>query len=146
LYHLLFFTVLSRAIIPKQQEQQTKMNRFGMVGVATPRLVHGCTIRNESNGNAYVRILYELKQGPGDKIHERRVEFQLAKGGQTHIEEEEFDMGSFQVRETIRTIEVTRANGQTQEINAPFENVNSIELDWLFIIDNRNIRSVKPYS
>jgi hypothetical protein len=120
------------------------MNRFGMIGVATPRLVHGCTIRNESSSDVYVRVLYELIEGLKEEVHERRVEFQLAKGGYTRIAEEEFDKGSFRVRETIRTIEVTRPNGQTQQINAPFENVNGIELDWLFIIDNRSIRSVNP--
>src|SRR5690242_5338053 len=122
------------------------MNRRGMVGLATPCLVHGCTIRNESNGNVYVRILYEPIQGRRDEVHERRVEFQLTKGSEIHIEEEEFDKCSFQIRETIRTIEATRANGQTQVINVPFDNVNSIELNWLFIIDNRSIRSVKRYS
>lgn len=120
------------------------MNRFGTLGVATPRLVHGCTIRNESTSDIYVRVLYELIEGSKEEVHERRVELQLAKGGQTHIDEEEFDKGSFQVRETIRTIEVIRNNGQTQQINTPFENVNGIELDWLFIIDNRSIRSVNP--
>lgn len=122
------------------------MSRFGMVGIATPRLVHGCTIRNESSSDVYVRVLYEPIQGSKEDLHERRVEFQLAKGGQTPVDEEIFDKGSFQVRETIRTIEVNRSNGQTQQINAPFENVNGIELDWLFIIDNRNIRSVNPIS
>ena len=123
------------------------MNRFGMVGgVATPRLVHGCTIRNESTGDVYVRILYELQQDSKENVHERRVEFQLAKGRQTRIDEEEFDKGSYQVRETIRAIEVTRANGQTQQIDAPFDNVHGIELDWLFIIDNRNIKSINPDS
>ncbi|CAF0936181.1 unnamed protein product [Rotaria sordida] len=119
------------------------MYRGGMVGLATPRLVHGCTIRNESNGSVYVRILYEPIKGQRDEIFERRSEFQLPKGGQTHVEEAGFDKGSFEIRETIRTIEVTRANGKTQEINAPFENVDSIELDWLFVIDNTGIRSVK---
>ena len=122
------------------------MNRFGMVGVATPRLVHGCTIRNESTSDVYVRVLYELIQDSKDAAHERRVEFQLAKGRKTRIDEEQFDKGSFQVRETIRAVEVTRTNEQTQQIDAPFENVDGIELDWLFIIDNRNIRSVNPYS
>ncbi|CAF1575153.1 unnamed protein product [Didymodactylos carnosus] len=122
------------------------MIRGGMVGLATPRIVHGCTTRNESNGSVYVRILYEPIRGQEGDIHERRVEFQLAKGRQTHIEEEEFDMGSYQIREAIRTVEVTRANGQIQEINAPFDNVNAIELDWLFIIEDRNIRSLERSS
>jgi hypothetical protein len=66
------------------------MNRFGIAGVATPRLVHGCTIRNESISDVYVRVLYEPIQD-SEQVHERRVEFQLAKGGQTRIDEEEFD-------------------------------------------------------
>lgn len=117
-----------------------------MVGVATPRLVHGCTIRNESTSTVYVRVLYEPIQDSRDEIHERRIEFQLAKGGQTRIDEEEFDKGSFQIRETIRAVEVTRTNGQPQQINAPFDNVNGIELNWLFIIDNRSIRSGNLYN
>ncbi|CAF4881340.1 unnamed protein product, partial [Rotaria sp. Silwood1] len=117
------------------------MYRGGMVGLATPCLVHGCTIRNESNDSVYVRILYQPIAGQRDEIFERRCEFQLAKGAQTHVDDETFDKGSFQIRETIQTIEVTRANGRSQEISAPFENVNSIELDWLFVIDNTSIRS-----
>ncbi len=122
------------------------MNRFGMIGVATPRLVHACTIRNESTSGVYVRVLYELIQGSKEELYEKRVEFQLAKGGQTHIDGEILDKGSFQIREAIRTIEITRTNGQTQQINTPFENVNGIEFDWLFTIDNRSIRSANPYS
>ncbi|UJR08144.1 hypothetical protein I4U23_012420 [Adineta vaga] len=116
----------------------------GMIGRAAPCLVHGCTIWNKSNGNVYVRVLYEPIRTHDDDIHERRVEFQLTKASQTKVDEEEFNMGSYQVRETIRAIEVTRTNGQIQEITAPFENVNGIELDWLFIIEDRNIRSVEP--
>ncbi|CAF2758250.1 unnamed protein product [Rotaria sp. Silwood2] len=122
------------------------MYRGGMVGLATPCLVHGCTIRNESNANVNVRILYQPIKGQRDEVFERRSEFQLAKGTQTYVDEVTFDKGSFQIRETIQTIEVTRPNGRVQEINEPFENVNSIELDWLFIIDNTNIRSVKRNS
>ncbi|CAF0929012.1 unnamed protein product [Adineta steineri] len=120
--------------------------RTGMVGRAAPCLVHACTITNKSNGNVYVRVLYEPVRKQDDDIHERRVEFELAKNAQTQVEEAEFDMGSYQMREAIRTIEVTRANGQTQEINAPFDNVNGVELDWLFIIEDRNIRSIQPNS
>lgn len=120
------------------------MSLGGMIGRAAPCLVHGCTIRNESNGSLYVRIFYEPVRGPADDVHERRVEFQLAKGGKTSIDEEGFDMGSYQIREAIRAIEVTRANGSVQEITAPFDNVNSIELDWLFVVDDRSIRSLNP--
>jgi hypothetical protein len=116
----------------------------GMIGRAAPCLVHGCTIRNKSNGSVYVRILYEPVQTDDQNIHERRVEFQLAKDTQTQIQEEQFDMGSFHIRQAIRTIEVNRTNGQIQQINAPFDNVNGIELDWLFIIEDRNIRSIEP--
>ena len=115
-----------------------------MVGVATPRLVHACTIRNESTSDVYVRVLYEIAQKSEDEVHERRVEFQLVKGGRTHVDEADFDMGSYQIREAIRAIEVTRANGQSQQIDAPFENVNGIERDWLFIIGNTGIKSVNP--
>ena len=120
------------------------MSRVGMIGRAAPCLVHGCTIRNESNGSIYVRVLYEPVGGQSGDTHERRVEFQLAKGGKTTVDEEGFDMGSYQIRETIRTIEVTRANGNVQEISAPFENVNSVELDWLFVVEERNIKSLNP--
>ncbi|CAF3334881.1 unnamed protein product [Rotaria socialis] len=116
-----------------------------IVGLATPCLVHGCTIRNESSTSVYVRLLYQPIKNQ-QQVFERRTEFQLAKGGETHIKEEEFDKGSFQIRETIQTIEVTRADGRIQEINAPFDKVDSIELDWLFIIDHANIRSVKQNS
>lgn len=122
------------------------MIRTGFVGRSAPQLVHACTVRNESGSDVYVRILYEPVRDQKDELHERRVEFQLARGKQTQIDEEEFNMGSYVIREAIRTVEVTRANGQVQEINAPFENVNGVELDWLFLIGDRNIRSVNPNS
>ena len=116
-----------------------------MMGLATPAVVHGCTIRNESNDNVYVRIFYEPIRGQRE-IFERRIEFQLASGDQTYVDVVEFDKGSIQIREVIQMIEVTRTNGHKQEINAPFDNVNNIEFDWLFTIDNGNIRSVKQYT
>ena len=122
------------------------MIRTGIIGRGTPQLVHACTVRNDSRDNVYVRILYEPVRDQKDELHERRVEFQLGRGKQTQINEEEFNMGSYTIREAIRTIEVTRSNGQTQEINAPFENVTGIELDWLFIVEDRNIRSINPNS
>ncbi|UJR12683.1 hypothetical protein I4U23_016857 [Adineta vaga] len=116
----------------------------GLIGRAAPCLVHGCTILNKSNSNVFVRILYESIRTEDEHIHERRVEFQLPKDTQIKIDEEEFNMGSFHVRQTIRTIEVNRTNEQIQELNAPFNNVNGVELDWLFIIDDRNIKSIDP--
>ena len=115
-----------------------------MIGRGTPQLVHACTVRNDSRSDVYVRVLYEPVRDQKDELHERRVEFQLGRGKQTQIKEEEFSMGSFTIREAIRAVEVTRSSGQPQEVNAPFENVNGIELDWLFIIDDRNIRSLNP--
>ncbi|CAF1007852.1 unnamed protein product [Adineta ricciae] len=112
-----------------------------MIGRAAPCLVHGCTIRNNSSGSIYVRILYEPITTHDGNVHERRVEFQLGKRSETKVDEEEFNMGSYQVRETIRTVEVTRANGQVDELHAPFDNVNGIELDWLFVIEERTIKS-----
>jgi len=111
-------------------------------GVCTPCVVHACSIRNQSNDSVYVRVLYEIIQGSNDDTFERRLEFQLGSNRQIHIDEELFDKGSFQIRQTIRSIEVTRPNGNVQHIDAPFENVQGIELDWLFIIDNRSIQSI----
>lgn len=122
------------------------MIRTGVIGRGTPQLVHACTVRNDSRGDVYVRILYEPVRDQKDELHERRVEFQLKRGKQTQINEEVFDMGSYTIREAIRTVEVTRADGQIQEINAPFDNVTGIELDWLFVIEDRNIRSSQPFN
>jgi hypothetical protein len=113
-----------------------------LIGRAAPQLVHACTIQNQCRDNVYVRVLYEPVRSSGDQVHERRVEFQLGQRGQTMIDEEGFDMGSFQIREAIRTVEVTRPNGRMQEIHAPFDNVHGVELDWLFVIDESNIRSM----
>lgn len=120
------------------------MNRPTIIGRAAPQLVHACRIQNNSNGDVFVRVLYEPVKDHDDGSHERRVEFQLLKGRRIEISEEEFDMGSFVIRQAIDCIEITRPNGQIQQIQAPFENVMGVELDWLFIIDDRNIQSLKP--
>jgi hypothetical protein len=122
------------------------MIRTGKVGLAAPRVVHACTVRNASPGDVYVRILYEPVRTQSDDSHERRVEFQLIKGAQLHIDEEEFNMGSYTIREVIRTVEVTRANGRVDEISAPFNKVDGVELNWLFIVEAAVIQSVKPGS
>ena len=119
------------------------MSRTSLVGLATPRIVHGCTVRNGSIGDVYVRVLYEPMRDQQDSLHERRLEFQLPRGCQTKIPEERFNMGTYDIREAIRIIEVTRSDGQIQRIQAPFENVYGIELDWFFLIEDRNIKSVK---
>ena len=87
------------------------MHCVDMVGLASPCLVHGRTIRNESNGNVCIRIFYELiRDQEEDEVFERCVEFQLATHGKTYIDQIEFDSGSFRMRETIQRNEVTRTN------------------------------------
>ena len=45
------------------------MNVHG-VGLATPRMVHSCTIKNNSYGNIRVHILYKGPAREGTGVHQ----------------------------------------------------------------------------
>ncbi|CAF0737847.1 unnamed protein product [Adineta steineri] len=116
-----------------------------MVGMPAPRFVHSCTIRNNSNGNIKVQILYRGPAPEGQGFQQEASTVDIPVGGYIRAKERSTNHGSYQTRKEIAAIKVLRANGQKQKIVAPFEGVNGVELNWIFIVDNYKIQSVNPH-
>lgn len=112
------------------------------VGLAAPRMVPSCIIKNNSNSNIQVQILYKGLAHNGRGADQEVATGIIPTGGTFRAEERTMDHGSYQTRKEIAAIEVTRTNGQKQRLTAPFNGVHRIELDWLFVIDNWQIYSV----
>ncbi|UJR11363.1 hypothetical protein I4U23_015544 [Adineta vaga] len=114
------------------------------VGLAAPRFVHSCTIKNNSSGPIRVQILYKgpAAQGTGD--HQETSVADIPIGGTYQAKERVTNHGSYQTRKEIAGIKVVRVNGQKHQLLAPFDGVNGVELNWLFIIDNWQIHSLNP--
>jgi hypothetical protein len=113
------------------------------VGIAAPRIVHGCTIKNDSAGSVKVRISYEEVSREGEDVHHDFFETDIPMGETFRVEERLFSMGSYQIRKTINSIQVTRADGRIQKLTAPFDGVTSPHGNWLFVIDDSQIKSTK---
>ncbi|CAF1497095.1 unnamed protein product [Adineta ricciae] len=115
-----------------------------VVGLAAPRLVHSCTIRNNSNGPVRVQILYKGPSAHGRGDHQEISTADIPSGGSFRAEERVTNHGSYTTRKEIAGIKVARYNGQKQKLYAPFQGVHSVELNWLFVIDDWQIYSVNP--
>ncbi|CAF0939299.1 unnamed protein product [Adineta steineri] len=113
------------------------------VGVAAPRFVHSCNIENKSSNNVNVQIVYRKVEREGGLVEGVTSNFDIPASGNYQVAERVIECGSFQCRDTIESIEITRADGQTQKLTAPFDGVFSPQLDWLFVIDENQIHSVK---
>jgi hypothetical protein len=87
------------------------MNAHG-VGLATPRMVHSCTIKNNSYGNIRVYILYKGSARERTGVHQEIYKANIPMSGTFRAEEEMVDHGSYQTRQEIAGIEVLRMNGQ----------------------------------
>jgi hypothetical protein len=112
-----------------------------MVGLAAPNMVFSCTITNNSYDNIRVLILYTGGAREGMGVDQEVANAEIPLGGTFQAEERLMDHGSFQTRKEIVGIEVTRANGQTQKLTAPFVGVRGLQVDWPFVIDDWQIHS-----
>ncbi|CAF3792382.1 unnamed protein product, partial [Rotaria sordida] len=104
--------------------------------VRAPSSVRGCSIRNNSDGDAKIHVIY--KQYPneedGDRPHHHNM---TVPPGETHrVEPRAVTTGGCQLYGPVEAIEITQYNGQQMRIHEPFDGVNQIENDWLFIIDD----------
>ncbi|CAF0939352.1 unnamed protein product [Adineta steineri] len=111
------------------------------VGLAAPRYVHSCIIENKSSNNVIVQVVYQKVAGEGGLVEGVTSNFDIPAGGNYQVAERIQDHGSFTTRNTIESIEITRVDGQTQKLTAPFDGVFSPQLDWLFVIDENQIHS-----
>ncbi|CAF1134716.1 unnamed protein product [Adineta steineri] len=113
------------------------------VGVAAPRYVHSCIIENKSSNNVNVQIVYRKVEREGGLVEGEISNFDIPASGNYQVAERVIEYGSFQCRDTIESIEITRVDGQTQKLTAPFDGVIGPALDWLFVIDENQIHSVE---
>lgn len=115
-----------------------------MVGMAAPRLVHSCTIRNNSGAPVRVHVLYRGPAPRGSGNQEEVSGADVPAGGVLQAGERVTNHGSYQTRKEIAGVKVTRMNGQKQKLMAPFNGVHSVEVDWLFVVDDWQIHSMNP--
>jgi len=106
------------------------------VGVGARREVYSCTVTNNSNDSIGVEVIY------GGWAYKQAANADIPAGGTFRAEDRIENHGSYQARIEIVAIEVTRSNGETQKLTAPFDGVNGIEPDWSFVIDDSQIQSV----
>ncbi len=114
---------------------------FPRVSLGAPSAVYSCTITNNSYDSIRVLILYAGGAPEGTGVNQEVANADIPPGGTFLVEERLVDQGSYQTRSEIVGIEVTRSNGETQKLTAPFDGVHGIELDWNFVIDNSQIHS-----
>ena len=109
--------------------------------VLPPRFVKGCTVRNDTDGDIHVRVIYRKDSNDVTAAPDHLQTANLSVG-QTHQAEEKIvSNGSYDMCLTIQAIEVTKADGQQLREAHPFAGVNSIEPNWLFVVDNNGINS-----
>lgn len=116
------------------------MNDF--TGGAAPSFVLSCILENTSDDDVKVRIKFKVLEG-GNNFRYDTFDTDIPAGDSYQVERRTTDDGFNQV---VDSIEVIRADGQTQKLTAPFDGVYSIEVDWPFVIDNLEIRSVDKNS
>ncbi len=73
------------------------MNALG-VGLATPRMVHSCTIKNNSYGNVRVHISYKGLPREDTGVHQEIYKANIPMGGTFRAQERIVDHGSYQTR------------------------------------------------
>ena len=113
-----------------------------MFSAPTPRMVHQCTIKNNSSDPVQVNIVYQGPPPEGGGNHQEVSAADVPVGGTFRAEERTTNHGSFQTRKEIAGVEVTRADGRKQNLTAPFDGVQGIQLEWLFVVDDSQIHSV----
>jgi hypothetical protein len=87
------------------------MNVHG-VGLVTPRMVHSCTIKNNSYGNIRVHILYKGSARERTGVHQEIYKANIPMSGTFPAQERIVDHGSYQTRQEIAGIEAIRMSGQ----------------------------------
>ena len=119
----------------------THPSRVG--GVCPRSSAIGCTVMNKSNSECQVQIRYEA-----DKPYESVVNIlHLKPEQQQHSGIQEFlsDEGIGR-RKEINSIKVTRSDGRTDELHAPFEHSIGVQIFLFFTIDDEQIKSVKSFN
>jgi hypothetical protein len=109
---------------------------------AYPREVWACAIRNDSDTDVKVVLIYRKVQRPGEEVKQKRFELNIVKGKTGYVGEKLYSMGMAYSHEVIETIEVTRADGKKLTLTEPFDGVTKPVVDWLFSFDDTEIKSV----
>ncbi|CAF4861582.1 unnamed protein product [Rotaria sp. Silwood1] len=113
------------------------MSSYGCV--RPPAYVRDCIIRNDSDGHVQIRLIYE--SSPEDNNSTSHSVVHLGQGQIHRVDEKIVDHGSWTAVQPLQRIEVTRSDGQTMHLAAPFEGVNTVVRNWLFVIENGTIKS-----
>ncbi|CAF0843726.1 unnamed protein product [Adineta steineri] len=105
------------------------------------RKVYAGAIQNDTDGDIHIVFTYAgITDRRGD-TKQTRVELDVAKGKRGYMIQRLITRETHNIIEVIEQIEVTRSNGSKLELKAPFEGVKTPTTDWLFVVNNTEIKS-----
>lgn len=107
--------------------------------------LHGCTIRNQTNDCVDALVVYKKLSDDQTGSHEFFRRAQIPKASSFRSGMQVVEAAGYQISLPIECIQITYSNGKSIGIEAPFSGVSTVEHDWLFIIDNDGIKSVKRH-
>lgn len=110
----------------------------------TPKFIKSCSIRNDSDEDVEICINYFQHPGAEEDSSPHQRTATLPKGQAHRAESRTVKYGTCELNSHIVNVQVTFSDGRKFEVNDPFDGVSRIEPDWLFVIDNQNIRSCHP--
>ncbi len=110
------------------------------------REVYACALQNDSDSDAHVVFIYKSIPDRKGEMKQTRAELDVPKGQKKSVYQRLVTRETGNIIEIIERIEVTRANGTKLELKAPFAGVKSRVTDWLFVMNNTEIKSVGPGS
>ncbi|CAF1267174.1 unnamed protein product [Rotaria sordida] len=113
-----------------------------MGGASRPMGVRSCIIRNDSDQDVYINLVYKQFEDEAESNIAHQHDINLSPGEAYQAVARQVVMGSAKLSADIEVIEITPANNETMKLEQPFDGVEKIERDWLFVIDNEGIHSV----
>lgn len=108
-------------------------------GVKAPSHVYSATLNNTGDNDVTVEVQY----AGSDASHSETASVTVPKGGSQTVEEKTVQTDGHEQRKFIQKLTVTSADGNTQELSAPFEGVTSPKQGWQFEVgQNGSLKSV----
>ena len=106
------------------------------------RKVYACTIQNDADSDVHVVLIYAPIPNADGEMKQTRCELDVVKDKRGYVLQKLVTRGTSNIHEVIEHIEVTRANGTKLELKAPFSGVKEPVSNWLFVVNNTEIKSV----
>ncbi|UJR17213.1 hypothetical protein I4U23_004108 [Adineta vaga] len=103
--------------------------------------VYACAIQNDSDSDIHVVLTYAGIPDVRGDIKQTRVEQDVPKGQRKYIYQRLVTRPTSNIIEVIERLDVTKANGGKLELKAPFAGVKGRVTEWVFVVNNTEIKS-----